>query len=75
MLRLLFALPLIGGVFRELNDNPEQAFLPFIANIALVLAVLSYFFGPVIIMTVALLAAPAVLIWICLMCADFGRSI
>ncbi|WP_300543173.1 hypothetical protein [Maricaulis sp.] len=73
--RFVFAIPVLGWMLRELARDPGRALLPFLGNIALVLALLTWIFGAVVIMAAALAMAPAILVTIMLMSADFGRSL
>lgn len=73
--RAILAIPVFGGMCREVGRDPERALLPFLINILLAVALASWIFGPVVIMALALVLAPAMLTTIVLMSADFGRSL
>lgn len=73
--RLVLAVPILGGMVREVAHAPERALLPFLANLMLGVALASWIFGPVVIMALALTLAPAMLVTIMLASADFGRSL
>lgn len=73
--RLVFAIPLLGGMLREVAHHPERALPGFILNIVLALVLASLVFGFGVVMAVYLVLAPAVLALIMLMSADFGRSL
>lgn len=72
---LLFHIPVLGWMLREVADNPEQAALPFAINILLAIALATWLIGPIVIMALAMALVPVVLGTILLMSADFGRSL
>lgn len=72
---LVFAIPVLGWMLREVADNPERAALPFIINLLLAVILATWLIGPVVIMALAMALAPVVLGTILLMSADFGRSL
>ncbi|MAC39922.1 MAG: hypothetical protein CMH94_08770 [Oceanicaulis sp.] len=73
--RLILAVPLLGGMCREVARDPERALLPFLINLLMGVALASWIFGPVIIMALALTLAPVMLATIMLASADFGRAL
>lgn len=73
--RTILAIPVFGGMCREVARDPERALLPFLINILLAVALASWIFGPIVVMALALVMAPAMLTAIVLMSADFGRAL
>jgi len=73
--RLVFAIPLLGGMLREVAQDPERAVLPFLINVILALVLATCLFGPIVPVGAAMVLAPLALGMIVLMSADFGRSI
>ena len=73
--RLIFAVPLLGGMLRELTEAPERALPGFVLNLLLLMILLTVLFGFGVVMIVYLALAPAMLGLIILMSSDFGRSL
>lgn len=73
--RLVFAIPVLGGMLREVAHHPERALPGFILNLVLALALATMVFGFGVVMAIYLILAPTALALIMLMSADFGSSL